>query len=100
MPSTEKATQKAVIDYLTVKRKLHWRQNQGAVKTDKYFFRFTSINGMPDIFCVDRGKIYGIEVKDIKGSQTDNQKEFQRMFENAGGIYILCKQVEDVMEVL
>jgi hypothetical protein len=100
MKSTEKATQKAVLDYLSAKKKFHWRQNQGAVKTEKYFYRFTSMNGMPDIFCIDQGKVYGIEIKDVKGYQSDTQKEFQKNFEKAGGIYVLCKQVEDVMEIL
>lgn len=42
----------------------------------------------------------GIEVKGPKGKQSDDQKEFQRHLEAAGGRYILAYSVEDVSAAL
>jgi len=47
-----------------------------------------------------QGKSYGIEVKKPKEKQSDEQKEWQAKFENAGGIYILARSLDDVMEIL
>ena len=50
----------------------------------------------PDIVCVLNGQYVGIEVKGPKGKQSDDQKEFQRHLEAAGGRYILTYSVDDV----
>lgn len=98
MTSTEKPTQKAIIDFLTLKKIFHWRQNSGAMKTKHGFYKFSSINGIPDIIAVVNGKFIGIEVKDIKGKQSQSQKDFQKKLEEAGGTYILAKDVDTVIQ--
>jgi len=60
------------------------------------FFR-AGVVGAPDIVCVVKGQFVGIEVKAPKGRQNDNQKEFQRQLEAAGGLYILAYSLEDVL---
>ena len=94
MSSTEKGTQKIILEYLKAKGILHWRQNSGS----KGKYKFTSINGISDIIAIKEGIFYGIEVKDIKGKQNENQIEFQRLLEKAGGIYILARSLDDVIE--
>ena len=44
--------------------------------------------GLADLTAIKNGVVYQIEVKVGKGKQSDNQKEFQAEWEEAGGIYI------------
>jgi Holliday junction resolvase len=54
----------------------------------------------PDVIAVIKGRFIGIEVKAEKGRQSDNQKEFQRQLEAAGGLYILAKGIDGVEDQL
>lgn len=104
MKSTEKETQKTILEYLELKNIFHWRQNSGTITTSykgkKGFYRFASINGISDIIALKNSKAYFIEVKDVNGSQNENQKVFQENVEKAGSIYILAKTLEDVRKYL
>lgn len=100
MASTEKLTQQAILEYLTLKKVFHYRQNSGALKTKTGFYRFCSMNGVPDIVAVKDGVYYAIEVKDKKGKQQTSQVQFQKRIERAGGVYILAKSIDDVMVIL
>jgi hypothetical protein len=94
---SEKDIQKAIIEYLGYKKVFFYRNNSGAFKRDDgHFYRFGAV-GSPDIVCVITGQYVGIEVKAPKGRQSDNQKEFQRQLEAAGGRYILAYSVDDVI---
>jgi Holliday junction resolvase len=53
-------------------------------------------SGSPDIVAVIHGRYVGIEVKAAKGKQSENQMQFQRELEAAGGIYLLVKSIEDI----
>lgn len=98
--STEKSTQGAILDYLSYKNVFHYRQNSGAMKTERGgFYRF-GVTGAPDIVAIKNGIYHGIEVKDIKGKQSDGQVKFQQDLESAGGVYILAKSLDDVMKYL
>ena len=97
MASTEKATQAAILHYLSFRKCLYWRQNSGAFTDTKgHFYRFSSVLGMPDVFVLKEGKLYGIEVKDVKGRQNENQIQFQSDFEKNGGVYVLARSLDDV----
>lgn len=98
--STEKNTQAAILQYLNAKRIFAYRQNSGAFKTERGFYRFCSINGLPDVMAFSQGKAYAIECKDKQGRQSPAQKEFQTNFEKAGGIYVLARSIDDVMAIL
>jgi hypothetical protein len=99
----EAEAQKAIMEWLSWKHIFHWRNNRGAMageyKGKKWFMRFGAV-GSPDIFALNGGVCYGIEVKGPKGFQSDAQKEFQEKFENAGGVYILAKGIEDCENVV
>lgn len=97
MPSTEKSTQKSILEYLTIKGIFHYRNNSGGFKDQRNrFYRFGAL-GSPDIVAVVNGQYVAIEVKDIKGRQNDNQINFQKALERAGGKYILAKSLDDVV---
>ena len=55
--------------------------------------------GIPDLTAIKNSKVYQIEVKVGKNKQSDNQKEFQRMWEQCGGIYI-CGGLDEVMKII
>lgn len=98
MKSTEKETQKAILDYLSYKKIFHYRNNSGAFKTPEGgFYRFGAL-GSPDIICVIKGLYIGIEVKDIKGYLNKNQIEFKDALEKAGGIYITVRSIDDILK--
>ncbi|MEK6881206.1 MAG: hypothetical protein AABY22_16415 [Nanoarchaeota archaeon] len=102
-PLIEKEIQRLVLDYLTIKKFFHWRNNSGAMvseyKGKKRFFRFGE-TGSPDIFALIKGTLYGIEIKSIKGKQNENQQEYEQRFKKAGGTYILAYSLEDVINKL
>jgi len=95
----EKAIQKSILDYLGYRQKCFWRNNSGAMVSEykgrQRFMRFGE-NGSPDIFVVKNGNIYGLEVKNEKGKQSDSQKEWEDKFTKAGGIYKVVRSLEDV----
>jgi len=57
-----------------------------------------SYPGIPDITCITGGKYIGIEVKSQGGKLSDNQEIFRDNLEMSGGIYIVARSVDDVME--
>ena len=59
---------------------------------------FNYKKGLPDIYCVYKGKHIEIEVKDPKGETSVMQDKQKILLENAGAIYILAKDVNDVKE--
>ena len=93
----ESETQKAILEWLDWKHIFHYRNNSGAfVDSNEHFYRFGAV-GSPDIVFVVNGQYAGIEVEASKGRQSDNQKEFQRQLEAAGGRYILAHSLDDVV---
>lgn len=99
MSSTEKDTQRAILDYLALKGVFHWRNNTGTFKTERGgFYRFGA-PGSPDIFAVmpPSGQLLGIEVKDTKGRLNENQVGFRERLERVGGRYVLARSLDDVM---
>lgn len=94
-PLLEKEIQRQILDYLSKAQILHWRNNAGQ---DPTFMRF-SPPGSPDIYALDNGTLYGIEVKAEKGKQSEDQKAFQERFEQAGGVYHVVRSVEEVQQI-
>lgn len=86
----------AILAYLKARKIFHWRQNVGAIKTDHGFMRFGSA-GQPDVMAIIGGKFYAIEAKSAAGRQSDDQKAWQARCEAAGGVYILARSVDDII---
>lgn len=96
--STEKATQRAILNYLELTGVFHWRNNTGSFKTERGGFYSFGTPGSPDIFAVlpPTGRIVAIEVKDTKGRLNENQEAFRGRMERAGGTYLIARSLEDV----
>jgi hypothetical protein len=98
----KKQTSSAILAYLALKGIFHYRSNSGpfvfpeTATTARRFIKAGAL-GSPDIVCVINGQYVGIEVKGAKGRQSDNQKEFQRRLEAAGGKYVLAYSLDDVL---
>lgn len=109
---------RSICQYFAIKKYLYWRQNTtGMYRHDigKYIPVANSMRGLPDIFLVRKNlitvendklekflvftatKIYAIECKWKTGKQSSDQKEFQIRWEQEGGIYILARHVDDVI---
>lgn len=97
--STEKETQKAILQYLEAKRIFHYRNNSGATKTEHGSFLRYGYPGSPDIIAVVKGTYIGIEVKDIKGKLSPSQIAFQKELEKAGGIYIVARDIDTIIDI-
>lgn len=103
MVSTEKETQKAVLQLLKLYKIFHYRNNSGGMtstyKGKTSFMRF-GYPGSPDIVAVIGGKYVALEIKDIKGKLNDNQIKFKADLEKAGGIYVTIRSVDDFLNFL
>lgn len=56
--------------------------------------------GVPDIIVCYKGKFIGIEVKNEKGKTSPLQEANLKMINDAGGISIVARCVEDVEKVI
>lgn len=96
MNEKEADIQHAILDYLALKRIFHWRNNSGALKTEKgRFVRFGAV-GSPDIFALRNGTLYAIEVKTQKGRVSEAQAKFLVEFNRAGGVPVIARTIDDV----
>ena len=95
----EKEIQTAILQYLRSKHIFCFRNNTGVAITDHGHYSYGSV-GSPDIIAVIDGKFIGIEVKSKKGKQSHLQKRWQEELEKAGGMYILARSIDDVMNKL
>lgn len=97
----EKEIQLAICDYLSLKRYFFWRQNTTAVfdPSQKVFRAMPkySLNGVPDIILIHKGQFVGIEVKQPKGKQSDNQRIFENNCKKAGGQYHIVTSLDDII---
>lgn len=93
---------RAVLDYLAWKKVLAWRNQSGIIfisRNGKNYAVRQGVNGVPDIVALQNGKVYGLECKDAKGKQSDEQKQFQKRWEQQGGLYAIIRSVEDVQSL-
>ena len=84
-----------------------WRQNSGVFHDAEGVRRIRACPaGTPDVIGMLKGRFVGIELKRPKstgrrkGKQQEDQEKWQRNCERGGGIYILARSVEDVVERL
>jgi hypothetical protein len=59
-----------------------------------------SAPGVPDIIGCFKGRFIGIEVKSQKGVVSEYQKHFLQRIIDAGGIAIIARSLDDVIEGL
>jgi len=93
----EKAIQNDVLRAFGTKRWMRlWRANTGVARIGNRVVRF-GVPGQADLTGIlPGGRRLEVEVKSPEGIQTDDQRNFQRMIERFGGVYVLARSVEDV----
>ena len=96
--ASEKEIQNTIIEWLNAKRIFCYRQNSGSfIDKAKHYYKFASIDGLPDIVVIVRGRYIGLEVKRKGGKQRDSQIETERAIKNAGGNYFTVYSLEEAM---
>ena len=96
---SESAVQGQILDWLARKGIFAYRQNTGGANLKGFYVRFGK-RGAPDIVAIYRGMYVGIEVKKAGGVQSDDQRAYMANVRQAGGMYILAHELEDVTRVL
>jgi hypothetical protein len=89
----------SIIEYITLKGGLAWRNNTGGYKTETRFIRFGRV-GSGDVFAVYRGKFLSIEVKVGRDRLRPAQEEWMEKVEACGGIPVVAKSLDDVIAAI
>lgn len=77
-----------------------WRANVGVARIGFRVVRF-GIPGQADLTGIlPDGRRLEVEVKSPEGTQSEEQRNYQRMIERLGGVYVLARSVEDVSGAL
>ena len=100
MKILEKDIVKMCLDYLTLKKIFHYRQNTGGFKTERGSFVRFGFKGSPDIVVVINGKYIGLECKVPNGKQSDGQIKFEQELKSAGGDYHIITNYEDLKKLI
>lgn len=99
---SEAAIQLAILKHLRAKGIMCWR-NQPMTYNHKLGINISNpyvMRGTPDIIAIlPEGIFCGIEVKNHKGKQSPDQVLFHKRIEALGGIYILARNVDDIMHL-
>lgn len=93
MSQKESELKKDIMTYLRAMPKTYSRVLQIA----GFRGRSNQSKGMADIICVSRGWAIAIECKTDKGVLSEQQKEFLTGWQEAGGISIIARSLEDVI---
>lgn len=96
----EKETQNAILAYLEITQRFHYRNNSGAYKTEHGSYVRYGTPGSPDIVCVINGFYIGFEVKRRGGKLSPDQRKFQKELTDNGGYYFLVTSVDDVIKAI
>lgn len=100
---TERTIQNAIINLLRLNGWFAYSQDtKGTWDAKKRCFRAnpSRITGVSDILAIKKGRVVWIEVKNLKGSQTPNQKEFERRIKEQDGEYIVLKSIDEANKFL
>lgn len=104
LKTKETVIQTAICEYLAYKRFFFWRQNVNPIFNAKSggFRRMPafSMNGVPDIIMIYKGKFIGLEVKNEVGKQQESQLIFEKICKSNGGYYKVVRSVGDVEEFI
>jgi len=101
----------AVCEYLEIQEKLGngvwWKVRNmtynGKAGGGGFFRKLTGPlekTGLPDIEGIYKGRYIALEVKAPKGTQTQNQKDLQKLIIANGGEYHVIRSLEDVLAAL
>lgn len=96
----EAQLQRAICDYLALKKHFFFRLNtipvfdsrRGVFRAMPKYAR----RGAPDIVVVRKGQFIGLEVKQLRGRQSLDQTQFETELRAAGGQYHIVRSVIDI----
>ncbi len=78
-----------------------WRQNSGTFQQGNRFIRANTARGMSDIMGVLKdGRALAVEVKSARGRIEEHQLEFLKGINDAGGLGMVARSVDDVVNRL
>ena len=89
MKVTETDIRRQVRDYLRIRGWFVFHILQGGVGVYR---------GITDLIAAKDGRVLFIELKTARGRQSEHQKKFQADLEAAGGEYVLCRGVDDLLK--
>lgn len=95
---TEKQVQNLIVLTFGTRHDMRlWRANTGVARMGpRRMVRF-GVPGQADLTGILPGGLrLEIEVKTTTGEQTPEQRNYQRIIERFGGVYVLARSVEDV----
>ena len=93
MKKADKLTKDAII-YLLLKGHFVCRINNAPTQRRKG----TVKKGVADILgCMKDGTALAVEIK-VDDDQSEEQKKFEKQYTKRGGIYILCKSIDDLIK--
>ena len=87
---SEKNITKAIRHYLRIRGIEHFKHWGGPM----------SERGVADLICCWQGRYLAIEVKTRKGTLSDDQVRFLERVKSAGGIALVARSVDDVIEAI
>ena len=97
--TSEKALRNTILHYLNLKGIYAWKQNTGAMQVEGRFIRFSS-PGVSDIIGIlPDGRFLAIETK-VTGKLTRHQEVFLENIRERGGIAVVARLVDDVVNVI
>jgi hypothetical protein len=75
--------------------------NEGKSAKEQMFKKATGLmSGVSDLICINNGEVLFIECKDLKGKQSEKQKEFQKTIELQGFKYRLVRSLEEFQKII
>lgn len=89
-----------ILDYCQYNHLMFWRNNSGAIRTEKGGLVKMAPAGSPDIIGCFRGHFVGAECKVGKNKQTDMQIDFGRRLVAAGGYYHVIYSLDEFVDLI
>src|SRR5579864_5767801 len=90
--------QRAICDYLALKKYFFWRNNNTPIfdPVHKHFRKMPkyTMRGLPDIIVIKEGKFIGIEVKREHGNLSEFQMASARACILNGGQYVIARSID------
>ena len=104
----ESQIQKEILHWLSLQPKdqmFSWRMYTGPIvrgnpAKGKTFFTPNPCPGLPDIIVIIKGRFVGLEIKQHKGRQSNEQKTFEQAIKKAGGFYFLIRSLDEAIQAI
>jgi len=99
----ERQLQNSICSYLFLNKVFFYENyNGGLMNSQGQFKTFGKwrIKGLADLTVINHGQVIFLEVKTPIGSQSKNQKEFEKWCKECGAFYYIVRSIEDITLLL